>query len=408
MDHVVNEIKLSFLGDITCDRPMLKAAKHSDGTFDFEPSLRALKTVLADSDYVVGNLETVCAGAKKGYNPGALTYNSPDELLHALKSAGISMVTTANNHCLDCGSAGLRRTIELLDELQIDHTGTYKTNAPIQERYLIREIAGIRVAFVSLTDCMNNRANGAVHPKKEWVLVNQLRSYRASSFGNILKDLLKYALPMEWIKELKASKNRKKGVKLVKARTDNESINSRDMPQIDWAIDLLKSARRESDFVVACVHCGGQFNAEPGTHSVQLYDMLEPYADVIIGNHPHVIQRIEFKDGKVRAYSLGSLNMSPSADYVSLEYAPDYSMLLNLYLKKDMDGKAGISRITSSILYAEEDDTAYVSVHPVDNDYYYRKIKGSPEEERMNFVVRRFYEKAFEGYLEEYTLYSAN
>lgn len=79
MDHVVNEIKLSFLGDITCDRPMLKAAKHSDGTFDFEPSLRALKTVLADSDYVVGNLETVCAGAENGYNPGALTYNSPED-----------------------------------------------------------------------------------------------------------------------------------------------------------------------------------------------------------------------------------------------------------------------------------------------------------------------------------------
>ncbi len=70
MDHVMNEIKLSFLGDITCDRPMLKASKQSDGAFDFESSLRALKSVLADSDYVVGNLETVCAGAEFGYNPG--------------------------------------------------------------------------------------------------------------------------------------------------------------------------------------------------------------------------------------------------------------------------------------------------------------------------------------------------
>lgn len=392
MDHVVNEIKLSFLGDITCDRPMLKAAKRSDGTFDFEPSLRALKTVLADSDYVVGNLETVCAGAENGYNPGALTYNSPDVLLHALKSAGISMVTTANNHCLDCGGAGLRRTIELLDQLQIDHTGTYKTDVPIQERFLIREIAGIRVAFVSLTDCINNRANGTVHPQKDWILVNQLRSYKTLASGNKLKELLKYILPIERLKELKASRNRKKGVKLVKARTDNENIDSRDMPQIEWAIDLLKAARRESDFVVACVHCGGQFNAEPGKHSIQLYDMLEPYTDAIIGNHPHVVQRADIKDGKLRAYSLGSVNMSPSADYVTHEYAPEYSVVLNLYLRKEDTGNVVLSKLSFSLLRAQEDENGYVTVLPINIETEFpkegelQKFKETTERFRAGFL----------------------
>ncbi len=281
------------------------------------------------------------------------------------------MVTTANNHCLDCGSSGLKRTIDLLDELQIDHTGTYKSDVPIQERFLIREIAGVKVAFVSLTDCMNNRANGTAHPRKEWVLVNQLRSYRAFSSGNMLKNLLKYVLPMEQLKEIKANRKRKKGVKLVKARTDNEDIDSRDMPQIEWAIELLKAARRESDFVVACVHCGGQFNAEPGKHSIQLYDLLEPYADAIIGNHPHVVQRVDVKDGQIRAYSLGSVNMSPSADYVTHEYAPEYSVVLNLYLKRDTDGRTLFSRMTFSLLHAEENEQGYITVSPVsDNEEF--------------------------------------
>lgn len=386
MDHIMNEIKLSFLGDITCDRPMLKAAKQSDGTYNFEPSLQQLKIALSGSDYVVGNLETVCAGTEIGYNPGPLTYNSPDELLYALKSSGISMVTTANNHCLDCGDAGLRRTIKILDDLKIDHTGTWKTDVPIQERYLIREIDGIKIAFVSLTDCMNNRANGTVHSPKEWVLVNQLRSYRTSTSGNKLKELLKYVLPMEKIKELKASKARKKGVKLVKVRTDNENIDFQDMPQIEWAIELLKTARRESDFVIACVHCGGQFNAEPGTHSIQLYDMLEPYVDAIVGNHPHVVQRIELKEGKVRAYSLGSVNMSPSADYVTHEYAPEYSAILNLHLTKKDAERAALSRITFTLLRAQENENNYVTVSPVNIETEFS------EEELQKFkkTVKRF------------------
>ena len=71
MNKSMHEIKngqvvISFLGDLTCDRPMLRAAKQKDGRFDFDQSLAGLKPLLEDSDYVVGNLETVCAGEKLG------------------------------------------------------------------------------------------------------------------------------------------------------------------------------------------------------------------------------------------------------------------------------------------------------------------------------------------------------
>lgn len=394
-----NEIKLTFLGDITCDRPMLTAARQKDGSFDFNRSLYPLKGILGDSDYVVGNFETVCAGEKPGYNPGAVTYNSPDALPEALRKVGIDMVTMANNHCLDCGGAGLERTMQLLDDLGIGYTGTWRANEPIKKRYWIQEISGIKVAFVAFTDCLNNRANGTAHSEKEWCMVNQLRSYKASLSGNKLKELLKTILPMEKIREIKAEKSRANGVKLVKVRIDNEDIAMSDRPRIQWAIELLKAARKESDFVVACIHCGGQFNAEPGTHSVQLYDMLEPYADAIVGNHPHVVQKMNVNDGKVRAYSLGSLNISPSADYVTHDFAPDYSVSLNLYIKKNNNGKVALNRVSFSLLHAEEDENMYVTVYPIKGN---QDNVEEQEKEKMRMVFKRFSGKEFQNIADEY------
>ncbi len=355
------EIKLSFLGDLTCDRPMLKAAKSNNGEFEFDASLEALKPILEDSDYVVGNLETVFAGEALGYNPKPVTYNSPDELLCAIKNAGIDMLTTANNHCLDCGAAGIDRTIELMDKLGLEHTGTYKRNDEDKERFLVKDFDGIRVSFVSLTDSMNARADGTAHSEEEWNQVNQLRIYRRNASGNSVKELIKKLLPMEFIKQTKAKLKRKKGIPLVKYRVDNNEILQEDLVQIERAIDILKKAGEQSDYVVACVHCGGQFNAEPGTHSVQLYDMLQPYTDLIIGNHPHVVQRLEKNNDRIRAYSLGSVNMSPSADYVTFDYAPEYSVLFDVFLKKE-DGKVSVSRISHTLLHAQEDEKHYVSV----------------------------------------------
>lgn len=374
------EVKLTFLGDITCDRPMLKAAKQKNGEYDFDASLAPLKPLLADSDYVVGNLETVCAGEKLGYNPGPVTYNSPDSLLRAIKQNGITMVTTANNHCLDCGAQGIDRTLHLLDNCQIDHTGTVTSHAKDAMRYLVKEFNGIRIAFVSVTDKINPDMDGTEHKRSEWEQVNHLRVWKSSKSCSTYKQVLKRVLPMGAVKKLRASINRIRGIPLVTAYMDNSDIGKEDLPQIEWAIELLKEAREQSDYVIACVHCGGQFNEEPGKYSVQLYDMLEPYADAIIGNHPHVVQRVEIKQNKVRAYSLGSLNMSPSADYITKEGFPEYSAVLNLYLTQDADNQIIVSRVTGALVYTQEDENAYVTVHPVKN----------PDNGEARAVYRRF------------------
>ena len=361
------KIKISFLGDVTCDRPMLKASNNR-GVYEFDRSLEKLQCVVSDSDYVVANLETVFAGAKYGYNPKPITYSSPDALAAALKNAGISMVTTANNHCLDMGGKGIDRTIEVLDACGMEHTGTVRSGREnVEKRYLVKELGGIRIAFVSLTDSLNTRANGTAHSESEWSQVNHLRTRKASISGNPMKELLKRILPMEQIEKLRAARKRKQGIALVSKRVDDFDIPAEDRPQIAWAIELLKQAKQESDFVVACIHAGGQFNYEPGRHSVQLYDMLEPYADAMIGHHPHVIQRVEQTNGKIRAYSLGGVNMSESADYVAKDTDFQYSLVLHLTIEKEKDATK-ITNVEYSVLKACEDASHYVMVRLITPD----------------------------------------
>lgn len=103
--------KITFLGDITCDRPLLESSRSAEGKYNFKEVFSEVKPFLAQSDYVIANLETVCAGSSNDFKNEFLLYNSPDQLIEAIKDGGINCVTTANNHCLDQGITGLKRTL---------------------------------------------------------------------------------------------------------------------------------------------------------------------------------------------------------------------------------------------------------------------------------------------------------
>ena len=116
--------KITILGDIMVEPPFLKQAQNGD-KYDFYPAMKALHSVLSDSDYVIANLETPLAGEDMVYTNRIVSFNAPDSVAEAIKKLGIDVVSTANNHCLDRGFAGLERTLRVLDEYGIAHTGTY-------------------------------------------------------------------------------------------------------------------------------------------------------------------------------------------------------------------------------------------------------------------------------------------
>src|SRR5699024_5209166 len=142
-----NIIKLSFVGDIMCEKPLLKASKKKNDSYDFNLVFKHMKESFSQADYMVGNLETVCAGREYGYTDHIYNCNTPDNIIEAIKNSGIDMVTTANNHCLDRGIEGLKRTNNLLDKYGIDHTGTFNSRQD-REKLLVKDIGGIKIAFL--------------------------------------------------------------------------------------------------------------------------------------------------------------------------------------------------------------------------------------------------------------------
>ena len=102
-------IKLSFVGDLEVTYKVNNEAKIK-GNYDF--LFENLKKELRNTDYLVGNLETPIAGKKLGYTNELYCFNTPEEFLKTLKKYNFKLLTTANNHCLDRGVKGLKKTLE--------------------------------------------------------------------------------------------------------------------------------------------------------------------------------------------------------------------------------------------------------------------------------------------------------
>ncbi len=147
-------------GDIMCLSAQQNAVK-KNGKYDFTPSFKYIKNYFDKADFVMGNLESITsvsypyANQQKNMD-GKPNCNGPSTLLDALRYAGYDAVATANNHSLDAGQHGLYETLERLEYYRLSSTGTYGKN---QKRYILAQINGIKVAFMSYTDIMNKRSS---------------------------------------------------------------------------------------------------------------------------------------------------------------------------------------------------------------------------------------------------------
>lgn len=362
--------KITFLGDIACDRPLLEASKIENGQYSFSGVFSEVKPLLDSSDYVIANFETVCARSDNDYKNEFFLYNCPDAIIPAMKAGGIDFVTTANNHCLDQGIEGLKRTLKVLDQNGIAHTGTFAEQADRDIGRHIITVGGVKIAILAYTIGTNESNTGIVLDDTNDFYVGLLRKQidHAKQSGG-LKGILARRLSAKQRRKLQRIINRTKlrmGMPYFKPYTDH--ITKVDTPENPYLLKVkqeIADAKNAADVVIVCPHMGGQFNTEPGTYSKFLVDYLKDCgADIIAGNHPHVVQRAEADSGCVAAYSIGGFNLSISADYIVHESLPEYSMALHVYI--DADSKK-ITRAAFSILRIIENSEHRITVYPIHN-----------------------------------------
>lgn len=314
-------MKILFTGDILIYESQDKGC-FKDGKRDYSPIFAQVKPLLDDADYVVGSLETTLAGAKAGYTNASYSFNTPDELLPALKWAGFDMLTTANNHCFDRGFDGHARTIEMLEKYGFDYTGTRLSNdAP---RYLLKDFDGTKVAFVAYTYGTNSEANGVFVPKGKEYLVNLTRQQDPVIHRPLWKRVAKALLS-----RLRKNKNTSG---IIGDCVSASEINSGRNTAFESAmLETIKQAKQEADIVIMCLHSGGQFNSKVEDYTQHLFDIIaDAGADAIVCNHAHKILPIYKKGHCIIASALGNFSFAPGEGYWVDGVDADKSLLLTL------------------------------------------------------------------------------
>ena len=199
------------------------------------------------ADVVCANLESPVT-SDQAHAPTVVTSlpamnNAPDMLpVYRVAPDGISLVSTANNHCLDKGSGGLTETLNFLDQAGILHVGTARSAAE-RDAFPVLERNGIRTAFLSYTFSTNGRE---IPPDRSYC-VNLVRFDKPNCDCSLIER------------------------QIQQARED-----------------------RGADIVVLLIHWGWEFESYPAGITREVAQRLAALgADAIIGNHPHTIQPVE-------------------------------------------------------------------------------------------------------------------
>ncbi|MEX0172885.1 CapA family protein [Streptomyces sp. LMG1-1-1.1] len=234
------------------DSIIRRAAEDAGGEgYDFGPMLSGVKPVVSQADLALCHMETVY-GKEGGPYTGYPAFKSPPEVAAALKATGYDSCSTASNHTLDDGAAGLARTLDALDRVGVRHAGSARTAAEAGRPALLK-------------------AGGAT--------VAQL-AYTYDTNGYPLPDGQPWAVQL----------------------LDEKKV----------VADARAARAAGADVVVVSVHWGTEWQTAPDERQLSLGRALtasqtggRPDIDLLVGTHAHIPQAYEKVNGTWIIYGMG-------------------------------------------------------------------------------------------------------
>lgn len=231
------------VGDVMLSRDVAKRiAEKKDRNFPFLKVTDYLKS----ADMTFGNLE---CPIMKGpvVTRDAMRFHAHPGVETALKQAGFSVLSLANNHLPDSGPRGVTNTTALLDAVGIAWVGAGKDAEEAEKPATVTK-NGIRFAFLAYND-------QDVVPKR---------------YG---------------------------------AAKGHPGTNIMDEKKVSKAV---QDAKLQADVVIVSMHSGWEYQ-KPNRHQASFAKAaIDAGAEIVIGHHPHIVQRIEQYKGKFILYSLGN------------------------------------------------------------------------------------------------------
>lgn len=350
-------IKCTFLGDVMCKSELIEAFRSETG-FDFQDMFSKVSPFLKQSDLVFANLETPISLDNSDLTTEKYCFNSPYEFAKAAKEAGIDIVATANNHCMDRGIKGIKSTIDSLNKIGFIHTGIFDEK---QREHVIVEKNGIRFGLLSYTYGTNAFSNHQYLEKKDRWKVNLFQNQELS---NPIDRFFYYHRNSIIAKVYNRIVEKLCPGQISKPIYEHREFDFYCKKQIKHDIASLK--KKGADIVIMYMHAGGQYNDEATNYTKQLSKWLSNAGvDWIIGSHEHVVHGGVFSDisnGKMTAYSLGNFDGITGVYANPMDKMSEYSVALNVYVDKNLV----INKATFTILKSIEIENRKIQVVPVD------------------------------------------
>ena len=254
---VRNSVTLLAFGDVNLGRLVGKRILGDEIRYPFEKI--SLKS--GSSDIVFANLESQLSDQKGETQDPVhnMIFTGPPDGALSLTSFGFTVVSTANNHAYDYGKSALLETLNHLDDENIAHVGTARSQEELYEPIMF-EKNGIRFAFFAATDLMN--FEGGWH---QYV-----------------------------------------------AMTDTSKL-----------FPAIRDAASAVDVVVVSVHGGDEYADEPTEHIRTFdEECVHQGATIVLGHHPHVPYGVEKIGRSYIFHSLGNFVFyQPQLFWTQLSYA---------------------------------------------------------------------------------------
>lgn len=327
--------QLLVTGDLMLHIPILTSVR-SGGEYDFDEVFQYVAPYVSRADYAVVNLETTLSGTDGKEYTGYPKFNSPDSIVQDAGSAGFDMMLTANNHCNDYGTFGLKRTLETVRGGGLAALGTVaSTDEP---DYLVQDVNGIKIGMVCY------------------------------SYGQIDNDPDRPAM---------------NGLP-----TDSNAaglINAFDYDKLDAFYEEMTTRiadmRAEgAEAIVLYIHWGDEYSTSVNDKQRAMAQKLcDLGVDVIAGSHPHVVQEMELLTSTtdenhktVCLYSMGNFLSNQRATNVSVTTGhTEDSLLLGLTFVKYSDGNVYLEGVTVQptwVLLEGSGSSRTYRILPLDHD----------------------------------------
>lgn len=272
-------VSLLFTGDFLMhnmlwDQAEADAAAAGNTGLDFTPLISEQRPYLDRADLAVCQMETVVADTDGPFS-GYPNFNVPPQILTAAAETGWDVCMTASNHSYDQGTEGLERTYRAVEAAGMGVTGTSLTEEEAAQPDIFTTVNGARVAIITGTYGLNGYV-----PEHPWQV-----------------DML-----------------------------DSEAM-----------IAKAARAREEgADLVIANMHAGDEYVHEPSAQQVEVAHALVDSGefDLIVGQHAHAVQPIEYYKGTWIVYGMGNNLTELSPSYV----ANNEGIMVNPIFERGEDG----------------------------------------------------------------------